>query len=317
MTQLLNYIVSKTKIAESSVKNTIQLLNEDCTIPFISRYRKEATGNLDEVQIGDIVKFKDEFEALEKRKTTILKALEEQQVLTEDLKLKIEKTQDLTTLEDLYLPYKKKRKTKAETARKNGLEPLAKIIMSQNTTAIESVALRYTKGEIYTIEDALEGARHIIAEWINERTDIRNHLRNQLNRQAQIATKAIKSKAEDEKAQKFRDYFDWSESLNRIPSHRLLAILRAESEGFIRIKIEIDNRRILKYIEDRLIRSQNACANQIKLAIADAYKRFVQNEFQFAAQASAVALKSGISANAKYTDGWCSRIHHGQRRFDV
>ena len=275
MTQLLNYIVSKTKIAESSVKNTVQLLNEDCTIPFISRYRKEATGNLDEVQIGDIVKFKDEFEALEKRKTTILKALEEQQVLTEDLKLKIEKTQDLTLLEDLYLPYKKKRKTKAETARKNGLEPLAKIIMSQNTTAIESVALRYTKGEIYTIEDALEGARHIIAEWINERTDIRNHLRNQLNRQAQIATKAIKSKAEDEKAQKFRDYFDWSESLNRIPSHRLLAILRAEHEGFIRIKIEIDNLRILKYIEDRLIRSQNACANQIKLAIADAYKRLL------------------------------------------
>ncbi|MDB9783215.1 helix-hairpin-helix domain-containing protein, partial [Winogradskyella sp.] len=275
MTQLLNYIVSKTKIAESSVKNTVQLLNEDCTIPFISRYRKEATGNLDEVQIGDIVKFKDEFEALEKRKTTILKALEEQQVLTEDLKLKIKKTQDLTLLEDLYLPYKKKRKTKAETARKNGLEPLAKIIMSQNTTAIESVALRYTKGKIYTIEDALEGARHIIAEWINERTDIRNHLRNQLNRQAQIATKAIKSKAEDEKAQKFRDYFDWSESLNRIPSHRLLAILRAEHEGFVRIKIEIDNLRILKYIEDRLIRSQNACANQIKLAIADAYKRLL------------------------------------------
>ncbi|MDC0009473.1 RNA-binding transcriptional accessory protein, partial [Winogradskyella sp.] len=261
--------------AESSVKNTVQLLNEDCTIPFISRYRKEATGNLDEVQIGDIVKFKDEFEALEKRKTTILKALEEQQVLTEDLKLKIKKTQDLTLLEDLYLPYKKKRKTKAETARKNGLEPLAKIIMSQNTTAIESVALRYTKGKIYTIEDALEGARHIIAEWINERTDIRNHLRNQLNRQAQIATKAIKSKAEDEKAQKFRDYFDWSESLNRIPSHRLLAILRAEHEGFVRIKIEIDNLRILKYIEDRLIRSQNACANQIKLAIADAYKRLL------------------------------------------
>ncbi|MDC0006999.1 helix-hairpin-helix domain-containing protein, partial [Winogradskyella sp.] len=138
-----------------------------------------------------------------------------------------------------------------------------------------SVALRYTKGKIYTIEDALEGARHIIAEWINERTDIRNHLRNQLNRQAQIATKAIKSKAEDEKAQKFRDYFDWSESLNRIPSHRLLAILRAEHEGFVRIKIEIDNLRILKYIEDRLIRSQNACANQIKLAIADAYKRLL------------------------------------------
>ena len=147
--------------------------------------------------------------------------------------------------------------------------------MSQNTGDLEAVALKYVKGDVTKTEDALEGARHIIAEWVNERTAIRNYLRKQLQRQAQIATKAIKSKAKDEKAQKFRDYFDWSESLNRIPSHRLLAILRAEHEGFIRIKIEIDNLRILKYIEDRLIRSQNACANQIKLAIADAYKRLL------------------------------------------
>ncbi|QNK77030.1 RNA-binding transcriptional accessory protein [Winogradskyella sp. PAMC22761] len=275
MTQLLQFIISKTQLKETSVKNTINLLNEDCTIPFISRYRKEATGNLDEVQIGDIVKYKEQFEALEKRKTAILKVLEDQNVLTEDLKQKIEKAQDLTVLEDLYLPYKKKRKTKAETARKNGLEPLAKIIMSQKANDIESIAYKYVKGDIKTTDEALEGARHIIAEWINERADIRNSLRNQLERQAQISTKVIKTKKEDEKAQKFRDYFDWSESLSRIPSHRLLAILRAESEGFIRVKIEIDEVRALELIDNRIIKSQNACADQIELAISDAYKRLL------------------------------------------
>jgi len=272
---MISYIISKTHLPETSVKNTVALLNEDCTIPFISRYRKEVTGNLDEVQIGDIVKFKEQFEALEKRKTAILKALEEQDVLTAELQSKIEGCTDLTTLEDLYLPYKKKRKTKAETARKNGLEPLAKIIMSQNAKDIESVAFNYIKGEITSTEDALEGARHIIAEWINERTDVRNNIRNQLERYAIISTKVIKTKKEDEKAQKFRDYFAWEESLNRIPSHRLLAILRAESEGFIRVKIEIDNARALQKIENKMIRSQNACADQIELAIADAYKRLL------------------------------------------
>jgi len=275
MAQLLKYIISKTKLSEHSVKNTIALLNEDCTIPFISRYRKEATGNLDEVQIEDIVKYKEQFEALEKRKIAILKSLEEQDVLTEDLKLKIEKTQDLTTLEDLYLPYKKKRKTKAETARKNGLEPLAKIIMSQNANDVESIALKYVKGDVTSVEDALEGTRHIIAEWINERTDIRNNIRNELKRHAQISTKVIKTKSNDEKAQKFRDYFDWSESLSKIPSHRLLAILRAESEGFIRVKIEVDDVRVLERIDNRIIKSRNACADQIELAISDAYKRLL------------------------------------------
>lgn len=282
MTQLLKLIISKTNLPESSVKNTINLLNEDCTIPFISRYRKEATGNLDEVQIGDIVKYKEFFETLEKRKTTILKALEEQSVLTEELKQKIERIRDLITLEDLYLPYKKKRKTKAETARKNGLEPLAKIIMSQKANDIESVALRYTNKDVSSADSALEGARHIIAEWINERADIRNNLRNQLDRHAQITTKVVKTKSDtstalstSEKAQKFRDYFDWSESLSRIPSHRLLAILRAESEGFIRVKIEIDNIRALEHIDNRIIRSTNTCADQVELAISDAYKRLL------------------------------------------
>ena len=276
---MIHYIISQTRLPENSVKNTIALLNEDCTIPFISRYRKERTGNLDEVQIGDIVKYKEQFEALEKRKIAILKALEEQEVLTSELKDKISKAEDLTTLEDLYLPYKKERKTKAETARKNGLEPLAKIIMSQNANDIESIANKYVKGDVNSVEDALEGARHIMAEWINERTDIRNNIRYQLEKFATINTKVVKTKSEDEKAQKFRDYFDWSESLSRIPSHRLLAILRAESEGFIRVKIEIDDERALTKIEDRIIRSpdsyRDACSEQIELAIADAYKRLL------------------------------------------
>ena len=272
---MIDYIVRSTKLPKTNINSTIQLLNEDCTIPFISRYRKEATGNLDEVQIGEIVKYKEQFEALEKRKQAILKALEEQDVLTEELKQKIEQTQDLTTLEDLYLPYKKKRKTKAETARKNGLEPLAKIIMSQKANDIESIAYKYVKGDIKSADEALEGARHIIAEWINERTDIRNLLRNQLERHAQISTKVVKAKKDEDKAQKFRDYFDWSESLSRIPSHRLLAILRAENEGFIRVKIEIDAIRALEPMDNRIIRSQNSCADQIELAISDAYKRLL------------------------------------------
>ncbi len=273
--QLLQYIIQQTQISEKSVANTISLLNEDATIPFISRYRKEMTGNLDEVKIGEIVKFKEVFEALEKRKKAILKALEEQNVLTTELTQKVNNSRDLTSLEDLYLPFKKKRKTKAETARLQGLEPLAKMIMSQRVNDLEHTASKYTSNEVETIENALEGARFIIAEWINERTDIRNNIRRELERYSTISSKVVKTKKDDEKAQKFKDYFDWSESLSRIPSHRLLAILRAENEGFIRVKIEIDKERALQKMEDRIIRSQNECSEQIELAIADAYKRLL------------------------------------------
>ena len=272
---ILKYIISQTQLPETGVKNTLKLLEEDCTIPFISRYRKELTGNLDEVQIADIVKYKEAFETLEKRKLTILKALEEQDVLTPELQKKIESTTDLITLEDIYLPYKKSRKTKAEKARQLGLEPLAKIIMSQNANDVESIAFKYVKNDVASVEDALEGARHIISEWINERTDIRNNIRYQLDRYATITTKVVKTKAEDEKAQKFRDYFDWTEALSRIPSHRLLAILRAEKEGFIRVKIAIDDDAVLAKMEDRIIRSRNACADEITTAIKDAYKRLL------------------------------------------
>ncbi|MHB0756341.1 Tex family protein [Polaribacter sp. M15] len=273
--QIHQYIIQQTQISEKSIKNTLSLLNEDATIPFISRYRKEMTGNLDEIQIGEIVKFKELFEALEKRKKAIAKALEEQNVLTPELTSKINNTKDITSLEDLYLPFKKKRKTKAETARLHGLEPLAKMMMSQRVNDLEYTASKYTSNEVETVENALEGARFIIAEWINERTDIRNNIRYQLERFATISSKVIKTKKEEEKAQKFKDYFDWNESLNRIPSHRLLAILRAEKEGFIRVKIEIDTERALQKMEDRIIRTNNECTIQIQFAIQDAFKRLL------------------------------------------
>ena len=273
--QLLQYIIQQTQLSSKSVENTITLLIEDATIPFISRYRKEMTGNLDEVQIGDIVKFKELFEALEKRKSTILKALQEQNVLTTALEEDVKSCKDLISLEDLYLPFKKKRKTKAETARLQGLEPLAKMMMSQRINDLESTASKYTTNQVETIEDAIEGARFIIAEWINERTDIRNNIRRELERHSTIVSKVIKTKIDNEKAQKFKDYFDWQESLGRIPSHRLLAILRAENEGFIRVKIAIDSERILERIENRIIKTQNECSPQIKLAIQDAFKRLL------------------------------------------
>ncbi|MGO1585427.1 MAG: helix-hairpin-helix domain-containing protein, partial [Mesonia sp.] len=273
--QKIAFIQSNTGLPEKSIVNTVQLLEEDATVPFIARYRKERTGNLDEVQIGDIVKYKSLFEALEKRKGSILKTIEEQGELTDELRKKIEATTDLTHLEDLYLPFKKKRKTKAETARQNGLEPLAKLIMAQKSSGIERMAAKYVSKEITTAEEALEGARHILAEWISERSDIRNYIRQQIARSGTLATKVIKSKKEEEKAQKYKDYFDWEENLTRMPSHRFLAIQRAESEGFIRVKVEIDQERTLQKMEDRLLKSSGDTAAQLSIAIKDAYKRLI------------------------------------------
>ena len=273
--QLLSFIIQQTKLSSKSIENTISLLNEACTIPFIARYRKEVTGNLDEVEIGDILKYKEIFEVLEKRKKAILKALEEQEVLTVDLEQKVNNSQNLISLEDLYLPFKKNRKTKAETSRLLGLEPLAKMIMSQRVQNLEATASKYISKEVETIEVALEGARFIIAEWINERTDIRNNIRQQIERLATISSKGIKAKIDDEKAQKFKDYFDWNEPLKNIPSHRFLALLRAEKEGFIRVKIEIDSDKAIQKMEDRIIRTQNECSSEIQLAIQDAFKRLL------------------------------------------
>lgn len=272
---IIPYIVKHTSLPETSIRNTVALLDQDCTVPFISRYRKEKTGGLDEVQIGAIVQFKAEFEALEKRKVSISKVIEEQGSLTAELQQKIQGAENLTVLEDLYLPFKKKRKTKAETARKNGLEPLAKIIMAQNHTDIDLAASRYVTHQVKNEDEALEGARHIIAEWLNERISIRNQIRKQLERSAMLTTKVVSKMKDEEKAQKFRDYFDWNEALKRCPSHRFLAILRAEKEGFIRLKIEIDDTYTLSTIADRVIKSDNSCTPHIQLALEDAYKRLL------------------------------------------
>ena len=272
--QLTSFITSQTNLPIKGIENTIELLNQDCTIPFISRYRKEKTGNLDEVEIGRIVEFKKLFEELEKRRVTIFKALEEQEVLTPELSSQINAAIDLNTLEDLYLPYKKKRKTKAETARNNGLEPLAKIIMSQKPDSLSQVVTRYTSADL-DHEGALEGARHIISEWVSERTSVRNRVRWHLNKFARIQTKVIKSKADQEKAIKFSDYFNWEEDLKSCPSHRLLAILRAEREGFIRIAVLIDKEKVLNEIKQRIIERETECTKQISLAIDDAFKRLL------------------------------------------
>jgi uncharacterized protein len=299
--QIVGYILKYTQLPEKGIQNTIELLNEDCTIPFISRYRKEKTGNLDEVQVGAIVQFKEQFEALEKRKKAIIKAVEEQNASTPELKQSFKNAEDLTQLEDLYLPFKKSKKTKAEVARKNGLEPLAKIIMAQRNDDIEFTASKYLNKEVENEDDALEGARHIISEWINERTDIRSQIRSQLARFAIISSKVITAKKDDEKAQKYRDYFEWNEPLNKCPSHRLLAILRAESEKFIRVKIELDDERLLDRITNRIIKSNNACAKQIELAIADAYKRLLfpslSNELLKAAREKADDDAIGVFSN--------------------
>jgi uncharacterized protein len=273
--QLISFIHKHTALPQKSIENTIQLLNDDCTIPFISRYRKELTGNLDEVQIADIQKYKKLFDDLEARKASILKSMEEQQVLTEDLKLKIIACENLTDLEDIYLPYKKKRKTKADTARENGLEPLAKIIMAQNAQHLTSIAAQYINDKIADEEEALQGARYIIAEWINEHLGVRNRLRNLFARKSTISTKVIKSKLADESAQKYADYFDWSETLYRCPSHRLLAMLRAEQEKVIKIEVSIASEEAIQFICEKFIKSNNECAQQIKLAADDSFKRLL------------------------------------------
>lgn len=272
----IDYIKKSLPLSENNIKATLKLLAEDCTIPFISRYRKDATGNLDEVQIEGISKLNKQFEEIIKRKESILKSIEEQNALTPEFKQRIDESFDLQELEDLYLPFKKKRKTKADAAKEKGLEPLARMIMSQNANNLESLASRYLNDQVSTEEEALQGARDIMAEWINENMYVRKNLRRLFQRKAVITSKVIKSKKEEEAAQKFSQYFDWEESLNRIPSHRLLAMLRAETEGFVKTNIGIDKEEALEFIENAIIKSNNECADQIALAIKDSYKRLLE-----------------------------------------
>ena len=271
-----DFIKRSLNISDKSINSTLKLLSEDCTIPFISRYRKDATGNLDEVQIEQILKLNKQFEEIVKRKESILKSIEEQNSLTPEFRQRIEESFDLQEIEDLYLPFKKRRKTKADAAKEKGLEPLARMIMSQNANNLEGLASRYLNDDVTSKEEALQGSRDIMAEWINENRYVRQNLRRLFQRKAVITSKVVKAKKEDEAAQKFSQYFEWEESINRIPSHRLLAMLRAETEGFVKTKIEIDKEEALELIENSIIKSNNECADQIALAIKDSYKRLLE-----------------------------------------
>ncbi len=270
------YIQKQLNIPTKSIDSTLQLLSEDCTIPFIARYRKDRTGNLDEVAIENIFKLNKQFDEITKRKESILKSIEEQNALTPELKQKIEQSFDLQELEDFYLPYKKRKKTKADTAREKGLEPLAKIIMSQRNDDVEFLASKYLTKDVVDEAEALQGARDIMAEWINENLYIRKNLRRLFERKAIITSKVVKAKKEDESAQKFSQYFEWQEALNKIPSHRLLAMLRAENEGFVKVSVDIDKEEALEMMENAVIKSNNSTIKQIELAIADSYKRLLE-----------------------------------------
>jgi uncharacterized protein len=273
----IQFIQNQTNIAPKSIEATIKLLSEDCTIPFISRYRKDQTGNLDEVQIESISKLNKQFEEIVKRKESILKSIEEQNALSPELKSKIENSFDLQELEDLYLPYKKKKKTKADVARENGLEPLAKIIMSQNNNDIEFLASNYLNVNVKNEDEALQGARDIIAEWINETIFIRKNLRRLFQRKAVITTKVVKTKKDEEAAQKFSQYFDWEEPISKAPSHRLLAMLRAEAEGFVKLNVTIEKEEAINFIEENTIKNKNSDATEhLELAIKDSFKRLLE-----------------------------------------
>ncbi len=271
-------ISTSLSVKDWQVKNTIQLFDEGATMPFISRYRKEATGSLDEVQIAAI---KDQFTKLleiDSRRETILKSIDEQGKLTDDLKKRIEEAQTLTELEDIYLPYKQKKKTRATKAKEKGLEPLAKIIMKQQELNIISKAEQFINDEIPSVDDALQGARDIVAEWINENERARNSIRRLFQHESKIQSKAIKGK--ELEGIKFKDYFEWEEPLKRCPSHRLLAMRRGENEGFLKITISPDEEKALEILENQFVSGVYDVSEQVREAVKDSYKRLLSSSME-------------------------------------
>lgn len=271
----IQFIGKSVATAAINIQKTVQLLNEDCTIPFISRYRKDQTGNLDEVVIEQIAKLNKQYDELVKRKESILKTIEEQGQLSPELAKNLQDSFDSQELEDLYLPFKKKKKTKADVARENGLEPLATIIFAQKNDNIDFISTQHINENVINEEAALQGARDIIAEWINENIHVRQQLRRLFQRKATITTKVVKTKKDDEAAQKFTQYFDWSELLIKTPPHRLMAMLRAENEGFVKLKIEVDIDEAYDIIDELVLKAQNDTTPHIQLAIEDSYKRLL------------------------------------------
>lgn len=286
-------------VKKNQVENTLELLTEGATVPFISRYRKERTGSLDEVQVLQIKELGEKYTELEKRRETVLKTIDEQGNLTPELRERIENCYDPVELEDIYLPYKPKRRTKATIARERGLEPLAKIIMKQFESDPESRAPSFINNEVPTTDDALSGARDIIAEWISENEKARNIVRREFERNAEITAKVVKGK--EEEAEKYRDYFDWNEPLKKCPSHRLLAMRRGENEGFLRVSVKPDETRPLENLTRFFVKGNNGSSLQVEMAVKDSYKRLIEPsiETEFAALSKEKADEEAIKVFAE------------------
>ncbi len=295
MIQLFHRMISAAlNISEKQIGHTLDLLADGATIPFISRYRKEATGGLDEVQIEAIKTQYEKLNELAKRKETIVSTINEQGKMNPELQKRIDETWDSTILEDIYLPYKPKRRTRAEVARQKGLEPLATLLMLQREPNPEKRAEAYVKGEVKDAEDALKGARDIIAEQVSEDEQARNTVRFAFFRQAVITAKVVKGK--ESEADKYRDYFEFSKPLKKCTSHQLLAIRRAEAEGLLKVSISPDDEECVERLERRFVRSNNACGEQVAEAVQDAYKRLLKSsiETEFAAQSKEQADEEAI-----------------------
>ncbi|WP_300790956.1 Tex family protein [uncultured Bacteroides sp.] len=302
MEQFSKMIAAAMKLQEHRVENTLKLLQGGATIPFISRYRKEATGGMDEVQISEINDRYEKLCELAKRKETINSTIEEQGKMTAELRNRIDNCWDSTELEDIYLPFKPKRKTRAEAARQKGLEPLAIIMMMQRENNLMAKAAQFVKGEVKDEEDALKGARDIIAEQVNEDERARNQVRNIFTRQAIITAKVVKGKEKEEDAAKYRDYFDFSEPLKRCTSHRLLAIRRGEAEGILKVTISPEeDDECTDRLERQFVRGNGECSSQVTEAVKDAYKRLLKPaiETEFSALSKEKADEEAIRVFAE------------------
>ena len=302
MEQFSQMIATALKLPVHRVENTLKLLQGGATIPFISRYRKEATGGLDEVQIGDIHTHYEKLCELAKRKETVLSTIEEQGKLTDTLRERISNCWDATELEDIYLPFKPKRKTRAEAARQKGLEPLAMLLLMQRENNLSARVRQFVKGDVKDEEDALKGARDIIAEQVNEDERARNLIRNQFSRQAMITSKVVKGKEKEEAALKYRDYFDFSEPLKKCTSHRLLAIRRGEAEGILKVSITPDDESACtERLERQYVHGNGECSAQVAEAVNDAYKRLLKPaiETEFSALSKEKADEEAIRVFAE------------------
>jgi len=286
-------------LPSKQVSATLNLLEGGATIPFISRYRKEVTGGLDEVQIEAIQSQYEKLQETAKRKETILKTIEAQGKLTQELQKRIEQTWDATELEDIYLPYKPKRKSRAESARQLGLEPLSTLLMMQREPNPELIAKRYVKGEVKSVEEALKGARDIIAEQVSENEQSRNNVRNAFGRDAVLTSRVVKTK--EAEAAKYRDYFDWQEPLKRCSSHRLLAIRRGEAEGMLKVSITPNDDYCLERLQRQYVRGRNGSSEQVSMAVDDAYKRLLKPsiESEFAGTSKEKADEEAIRVFAE------------------